>query len=146
SPESREARRHFRIVLGQGRQHGNAPHPLGLLRARRERPCHGRPAEQRDELATSHSITSLAATSSFSGTVRPSALAVLRLIVSSSFVGCSTGSSSGLAPCKIRCTYHAPRLNKSGTIAPYAMKPPARASSLVWYIAGSRCFAMKSMI
>jgi hypothetical protein len=41
-PESREARCHFRIVLGQGRQHGDPANSVGLLRARRERPrcCH----------------------------------------------------------------------------------------------------------
>src|SRR5262249_22766056 len=49
-----------------------------LLRSRRERPrC--RAAEQRDELAPSHSITSSARASSVAGTSRPSALAVLRL-------------------------------------------------------------------
>src|SRR5262249_38078074 len=46
-----------------------------LLRARRERP-RGRPAEQRDELAPPHSITSSAATCSVGGTARSSALAV----------------------------------------------------------------------
>jgi hypothetical protein len=38
------------IVRGTVHEHADAPHPLGLLRARRERPrCRG--AEQRDELA-----------------------------------------------------------------------------------------------
>src|SRR5262249_4811105 len=46
-----------------------------LLCARRERPC-CRAAEQRDELAPFHSITSSAATSSLSGTVSPSIVAV----------------------------------------------------------------------
>ena len=49
-----------------------------------------------------HSITSSAATSSLSGTVRPSALAVLRLMTSSNLVGCTTGSSPGLAPLRMR--------------------------------------------
>src|SRR5215475_14966188 len=49
------------------------------IAARRERPRDGRAAEQRDERAAPHSITSSAATSSPGGTVRPSALAVLRL-------------------------------------------------------------------
>jgi hypothetical protein len=35
----------------------NAPHPLGLLRARRERPGSRRATEQPDELAPLHSIT-----------------------------------------------------------------------------------------
>ena len=29
----------FRIVRGCGQEHADAPHPLGLLRARRKRPC-----------------------------------------------------------------------------------------------------------
>src|SRR5262249_38517645 len=52
------------------------PHDFRLLRARRGRPCGRRAAEKRDELAAFHSITSSAATSSLSGTVRPSILAV----------------------------------------------------------------------
>jgi hypothetical protein len=56
------------------------------LRARRERPC-GRAAEEGDELAAFHSITSSARAMSVGGTVRPSTLAVLRLITSSNFVG-----------------------------------------------------------
>src|SRR5262249_11898743 len=50
-----------------------------MLRARRERPRR-HAAEQRDELAPLHSITSSAATRSVLGTVRPSARAVLRLM------------------------------------------------------------------
>jgi hypothetical protein len=34
------------------------------------------------------------------GTLRPSALAVLRLITNSNLVGCWTGRSAGLAPCR----------------------------------------------
>src|SRR5262249_31970513 len=40
--------------------------------------------------------------SSLSGTVRPRALAVLRLITKSNLVGRTTGKSSGLAPLRIR--------------------------------------------
>src|SRR6516165_124787 len=47
------------------------------LRARRDRPRRRRAAEQRDELATPHSITSSAMASKRSGMVRPNALAVL---------------------------------------------------------------------
>src|SRR5262249_44820203 len=61
--------------------------PLALLRAHRERPRRRRAAEQRDEIASSHSITSSARASSMGGTSRPSALAVLRLITSSYLVG-----------------------------------------------------------
>src|SRR5258707_7726371 len=70
----------------------------GLLRARRERPRDRRAAEQGDELAALHSITSSASAMSLSGTASPSALAVLRLMISSNLVGCSTGRSPGLAP------------------------------------------------
>src|SRR5262245_50530380 len=66
----------FRIVRGCRQQHADAPHPLGLLRARCERPRGRRGAEKRDEIAPLHSISSSAATSSLSGTVMPSILAV----------------------------------------------------------------------
>jgi hypothetical protein len=58
-----------------------------LLRARRERPRDHRAAEERDELAPSHSITSSARCWSWVGTSRPSALAVLRLMINSNFTG-----------------------------------------------------------
>src|SRR5262249_18039408 len=66
-----------------------------LLRARRQRPRRCRGAEQRDELAPSHSIPSAASASSLSGIWRPSAFAVFRLITNSNLVGCWTGSSPG---------------------------------------------------
>ena len=76
----------------------------GLLRARRERPRGSRAAEQRDELAPPHSITSSARASSVGGTVRPSAFAVLRLITSSYLVGACTGRSAGFSPLRMRST------------------------------------------
>jgi hypothetical protein len=54
--------------------------------------------------AAVHSITSSARASSVGGTSRPSALAVLRLMTSSNFVGCSAGISAGLPPCSILIT------------------------------------------
>jgi hypothetical protein len=51
-----------------------------------------------------YSITSSARASSDGGTVRPSALAVLRLITSSNFVGCSKGRPEGFAPLIILST------------------------------------------
>src|SRR6266446_5212460 len=54
-----------------------------------------------------HWITSSARCSSGCGIVRPSTLAVLRLITSSNFVGCSMGRSAGFAPLKILSTYTA---------------------------------------
>src|SRR5262245_46420070 len=84
----------FRIALRPAHQYADAPHPLTLLRARRQRPgdC---TAEQRDERAPPHSITSSARASSIGGTSRPSALAVLRLTISSNLVGAWTGRSVG---------------------------------------------------
>ena len=43
----------LRIICGCVQEHADAPHALGLLRARRERPRSRRAAEQRDELAAS---------------------------------------------------------------------------------------------
>src|SRR5262245_16035561 len=86
-----------------------------LLRTRRQRPSNSRrAAEQSDELAAVHSITSSAIASSLSGTFRPSALAVRRLITNSNRVGCSTGRSAGFAPLKILCTSVAARRYRSG--------------------------------
>jgi hypothetical protein len=51
-----------------------------------------------------HSITSSARTRSDSGTVSPSALAVLRFTASSNLAGRSIGRSAGLVPPKIRPT------------------------------------------
>src|SRR6478752_1479375 len=41
-------------VLGMEHQHADTPHPMRLLRARRERPRHSRAAQKRDELASSY--------------------------------------------------------------------------------------------
>jgi len=55
-------------------------------------------------LPSSHSMTSSAWPSNNCGTVRPSALAVLRLITSSNLVGRITGRSAGFSPLRIRPT------------------------------------------
>src|SRR5262249_34034671 len=74
-----------------------------LLRARRARPrC--RAAEQCDEIAARHSITSSARDRNDSGIVRPSGLAVVRLMTRSNLVGCSTGMSPGFVPRRILST------------------------------------------
>src|SRR5262249_53786294 len=80
------------------------PDPSNLCRlcARRERPRRRRAANERDELASLHSITSSAMASTPGGIVRPSAFAVLRLITSSNLVGCTTGRSAGFAPLRMR--------------------------------------------
>src|SRR5262249_10104560 len=76
----------------------------GLLRARRERPRR-RATEQPDELAPPyHSITSSARASSVGGNVMPRTLAVIRLMISSTFTACWTGRSAGLCPLKMRPT------------------------------------------
>ena len=83
-------------------EHADAPHPLALLRARRERPRRRRTAEKRDELAPPHSITSSARASRDGGTVRPSILAVSVLMTNSNLVDCATGRSAGLVPLRMR--------------------------------------------
>src|SRR5262245_57999418 len=108
----------FRSVRGCGQEYADAPHPAALLPARRERPrC--RAAEQRDELAASdHSITSSARASRVGGISRPSALAVVRLTTRSNFVGCSTGMSAGLVPCRTLSTKSAARRYRSRKFGP----------------------------
>src|SRR5437660_11908049 len=60
-------------------------------------PAHGLPHN-------AYWITSSARRSRDGGIVIPSALAVLRLMINSNFVGCSTGRSAGLAPLRILST------------------------------------------
>src|SRR5262249_46154007 len=79
-------------------------HRLLLLRTRRERPCRRRAAEQRDERASFHSMTSSARASSIAGISRPSALAVLRLMTNSNLTDCTIGKSAALSPFKMRPT------------------------------------------
>ena len=67
---------------------------LGLTHAQQQR-CGG---------CTPYSITSSARASSFGGTFRPSALAVLRLMTSSYLVGACTGRSAGFVPLRMRST------------------------------------------
>jgi hypothetical protein len=69
-----------RIIRRETHEQADAPHALALLRTRRERPRGRRAAEQRDEGAPCHSITSSARASTLAGISMPSALAVLRLI------------------------------------------------------------------
>ena len=59
------------------------------------------PVQVRKADSPSHSITSSARASNDGGMTRPSALAVLRLMTSSNWVGCSTGRSTGLTPARI---------------------------------------------
>src|SRR5262249_44634720 len=100
--ECREARLSLLIIRGQAHEHTDPPHALALLRACRERPRGSRAAEQRDELAASHSITSSAVARRLSGTVRPGILAVGRLVTVSNLLECTTGNSAGFAPLRMR--------------------------------------------
>ena len=88
--ECRVPRPSFAIV-SRAHEHADAPHAVGLLRARPQRPRGCRAAEKGDELAAldlrDHSITSSARASSLSGIVSPSALAVVWLMINSNFVG-----------------------------------------------------------
>src|SRR5262249_55436990 len=88
--------------FGRTHEHADPSHPVGLLRPRRERPCSRRAAEQRDEPAPVHSITSLACASRLGGTLIPIAFAVDRLMTSSNWVGCTTGMSAGFSPLRMR--------------------------------------------
>src|SRR5262249_50187624 len=89
--------------LRAGAEEPNSHGLAALLRTRRDRPrrC---AAEQRDELATFHSITSSVRASTVAGKSRPSALAVLRLMTNSYLVGACTGRSAGFSPLRMRST------------------------------------------
>src|SRR5262249_35469428 len=108
SQKCSEAGLTFGVFRSPIHEHRDPPHPLGLLRARRERPGRCGAAEQRDELAAfhppTHSITSSARARSDDGTSKPSVLAVLRLITRSYLVGACTGRSAGFSPLRMRST------------------------------------------
>src|SRR5262249_12370027 len=89
------------------------------------------------ELPALHPNTSSARTSNVGGMVTPSALAVLRFIKSSNFVGCSMGRSAGFAPFGMASTYVAPRRFRSVRWGPWAISAPASASARNWCMDGS---------
>src|SRR5258708_17370335 len=89
----------------QARRHADAPYAHALLRARRERPRGRHAADERDEIALVHSMTSSASARSLSGTVRPSIRAVGTLMTSSNLVDCTTGRSAGFVPLRMRPAY-----------------------------------------
>src|SRR5215472_3464765 len=93
-----------------------------------------------------HSITSSARSSIDVGTVRPSALAVFRLITISNLVGSSKGRSAGLAPLRILPTKAAARRYRSFRSAPYDIRPPTSTNSRSWWMAGRRCAMTRSAI
>ena len=108
-PQLVKQREMMRRIAWTGVQAANAVNPSGFLRARRERPRRRRAADERDELAPLHSITSSARASSVTGISRPIVLAVFALITSSNFVGRSIGKSAGFAPLNILSTNVAAR-------------------------------------
>ena len=95
-------RPHGRRTGQASRRGGNRPPASPLLRARRKRPRRRRAAEQHDEFAPFHSITSSASASSVGGMSRPSVFAVLRLMTNSNLVDCITGRSAGFSPLRMR--------------------------------------------
>ena len=96
------------VTRGRQRREVAYAGDLRLLGVRREqRREEGERQSGDDELTQSkilHSITSSARASTLGGIVSPSPFAVLRLITSSNFVGCSTGRSAGFAPFRILST------------------------------------------
>src|SRR5215472_18403159 len=104
-------------IVRDAHQNANALHSLELLRPRCERPCRC-PAEQRDERAPPHSITSSASAVTVGATVRPSVVAVLRLMANSNLAGACAGSSAGLAPFNMPSTYEAERRKMSDVSGP----------------------------
>src|SRR5262249_24441837 len=100
-----------------------------LLRARRERPRGSRAADERDERAPFHSITSSAMASSPGGKLRPKALAVLRLITNSNLTDCMTGRSAGFSPLRIRPVYTPAWRYPSVMPVPELISPPTSANS-----------------
>src|SRR5262245_43153520 len=71
-----------------------------------------------------HSMSWSARTNGDGGTVRPSSLAVFRLMMSSYLVGSSTGISAGRAPFRILSTTPAFRRSRSVGLGPNDIKPP----------------------
>jgi hypothetical protein len=56
--ECSDPRHGFRIIRGQVHEHADPPHPLALLRMRRDRPRRRSAADEPDELAPSHELSS----------------------------------------------------------------------------------------
>ena len=65
-----------------------------------------------------HSMTTSTRRRNVSEILRPMAFAVLRLMASSNFVGCSIGRSFGCLPCRIFCTSVVPCRTAAGPSAP----------------------------
>src|SRR5262249_27729295 len=93
------------VCVGFGRRSiEESDHWHWLLRTRdvRHRACGRRAADERDEFAPSHSITSSARSRMDVGTVIPNSLAVFMFKYNSNVVGSCTGRSDGFSPLRIR--------------------------------------------
>src|SRR5262249_15325276 len=93
------------LIRRGAHEHANAPHRFGLLRTPDLGPNRHSTANKVDELPPPHSITSSARASTEGGTVRPSVLALLRLITNWTFVAWITGRSAGFSPLRMRATW-----------------------------------------
>src|SRR5262245_36488433 len=82
----------------------NPVHLCRLLRRGGERRHEDAKRKQDGERHRLHWITSSASTKRCGGMVSPRALAVLRLMTNSNFMGCSTGRLAGLVPLRILST------------------------------------------
>src|SRR6516165_10141400 len=111
-------RKGFALLGWNGKHITYSPDLARLLRSGTKGRRHSSTVNYAYEAAPSHSTTSSARPSTDGGIVRPSVLAVFRLITSSNVVGCSTGKSAGLAPRRILSTYPAARRTKSEILAP----------------------------
>jgi hypothetical protein len=99
--QKQEIGRILNLVIDQAAASGGSPVCSATgCSARTLRAC----LEKGRRDVAANSITSSARSRNDSGIVRPSALAALRLITNSNFVGCSIGRSAGLAPFKILST------------------------------------------
>src|SRR5262249_9776285 len=101
SPKSRQPKLALQIVAGADQ---DADSPRALLPVRYQRPRRRRAADERDELAPPHSITSSARASSDAGTSMPSALAICMLMTSSNLVARKIGRLAGFSPLSTRPT------------------------------------------
>ena len=95
---------------------GDLPRLLPLGGERRGEEAASQSPEERAPVH--HSMTWSARCRSDGGIVRPRALAVLRLMTNSNFIGCSTGRSTGFAPFKILSMYRATWRNMSSRFTP----------------------------
>src|SRR5262249_19982484 len=101
-------------------------------------PSRRRTSKNGKEGPPSHSITSSASCCNCGGTLRPSALAVLRLMTSSYLTGLCIGRSPGLSPLRIRSMYATGCFMLVSTAMLYAIRPPRSAMTELPKIDGRR--------